>query len=310
MTEKKSLWGRLKAGLQKSSTKISDGLKSIVTKRKLDPDTLDSIEELLITSDMGLESASKFTQALANERLDQDITIDEVKSHLAASISDTLAPVAAPIKINQSHKPHVVLVVGVNGSGKTTTIGKLAKTWRRDGLKVQMVAGDTFRAAAVQQLQTWGQRLDIPVFSRGQGADSAGLVFDALQQANKDTTDVMLIDTAGRLHNKADLMEELKKINRVIQKLDPTAPHSVILVLDATTGQNAHQQVKVFQELVGVTGLILTKLDGTAKGGVVVALAAKFGLPVHAVGCGESADDLRPFAADDFARNLVGLHGS
>ena len=307
--KKGGLWSRLKQGLKRSSDRLGDGLKTIFVSRKLDQATLDELEELLITSDLGPETAAHLTTNLGKQRLDQEITIEEVKAFLATAIEGILDPIAKPLTLDTTHKPHVVLVVGVNGSGKTTTMGKLAKQWKDQGLSVMMAAGDTFRAAAVEQLQIWGQRLNVPVISGTPGADAAGLAFDALTKAQSLGADVLLIDTAGRLQNKAHLMEELKKIQRVLGKVDPSAPHSTLLVLDGTTGQNAHSQVHNFQEIIGLTGLVITKLDGTARGGVVVSLAQKFGLPIHAVGVGETADDLRPFTSRDFARNLVGLEG-
>lgn len=305
-SQKTGWWSRLRQGLKKSSDRIGDGLKSILTKRKLDQETVDDLEELLITSDLGVETAGFLANALAKERMDQDVDVEEVKEFLAKSITDILEPIAKPLEILPK-RPHVVLIVGVNGSGKTTTIGKLAKLWQDQGLKIHMAAGDTFRAAAVEQLQVWGKRLNIPVLAKAHGADAAGLAYDALVQAKEAQADVLLIDTAGRLHNKAHLMEELKKIVRVLSKMDPEAPHSTVLILDATTGQNAHNQVQTFNEMVGLTGLVMTKLDGTARGGVVVALARKFNIPIHALGVGETAEDLRPFTPRDFARNLVGL---
>jgi fused signal recognition particle receptor len=300
-------WSRLKQGLKKSSDKLSDGLKTIFVARKLDQTTLDELEELLITSDLGVEAASTLTSELGKQRLDQDITIEEVKAYLATSIEGILDPVAKPLEINAAHKPHVILVIGVNGSGKTTTMGKLAKLWQDQGLSVMMAAGDTFRAAAVEQLEIWGQRLGVPVVSGATGSDAASLAYDALDKAQQAKADILLIDTAGRLQNKAHLMDELKKIQRVLAKIDESAPHSTLLILDGTTGQNAHSQVQHFKEIIGLTGLIVTKLDGTARGGVVVSLAQKYKLPIHAIGVGESADDLRPFTSRDFARNLLGL---
>ncbi|MCE3230556.1 MAG: signal recognition particle-docking protein FtsY [Alphaproteobacteria bacterium] len=300
-------WSRLKQGLKRSSDRLGDGLKTIFVSRKLDQKTLDELEELLITSDLGVETAARLTGELAKQRLNQDVTLEEVKAFLANAIEVILDPVAQPLLPDQTRKPHVVLVVGVNGGGKTTTMGKLARQWKNQGLSVMMAAGDTFRAAAVEQLQVWGQRLGVPVVSGASGADAAGLAYDALLQAQQAGADVLLVDTAGRLQNKAHLMEELKKIQRVLTKLDATAPQSTLLILDGTTGQNAHSQVQTFQEMIGLTGLIITKLDGTARGGVVVSIAQKFGLPIHAIGVGESADDLRPFTARDFARNLLGL---
>lgn len=305
--DKSGWWSRLKKGLKRSSDRLGDGLKTIFVARKLDQPTLDELEELLITSDLGVEVASRLTTDLGKQRLNQDISLEEIKAFLANAIELILTPMAQPLLLNNSLKPHVILVVGVNGSGKTTTMGKLAKQWKDQGLSVMLAAGDTFRAAAVEQLQVWGQRIDVPVVAGGPGADAAGLAYDALMQAQQAGADVLLIDTAGRLQNKAHLMEELKKIQRVLGKIDESAPHSTLLILDGTTGQNAHSQVQNFKEIIGLTGLIITKLDGTARGGVVVSLAEKFGLPIHAIGVGEAADDLRPFTSRDFARNLLGL---
>jgi len=306
--ESKLGWlGRIKAGLSRSSSRLAQGIGDLFTKRKLDAQALEELEELLIAADLGVSTATKVTARLAKNRFDQEISPDEIKQALAEEISAILAPVAKPLALDPARKPHVVLMVGVNGSGKTTTIGKLAKYYRGQGLKVTMAAADTFRAAAVEQLKVWGERTGCPVVAREQGADAAGLAFDALSEAAKRGDDLLLIDTAGRLQNKADLMAELQKMVRVLKKQDPSAPHDVLLVLDSTVGQNAHAQVEIFKELTQVTGLVMTKLDGTARGGVVVALAEKFGLPVHAIGVGEGADDLRPFEAQAFARSLVGL---
>ncbi len=308
MSENKSGWfGRLKAGLSRSSTKLGDGISGIFTKRKLDQAALDDLEDLLITSDLGVQAAARLTADLAKSRFDKDISPQEVRRALAADIAAILEPVARPLTPDPARKPHVVLVVGVNGSGKTTTIGKMAKHYTDAGLKVRLAAGDTFRAAAIEQLQLWGTRTGCPVVAGKPGADAAGLAFGALETARREGDDLLLIDTAGRLHNKADLMAGLQKINRVLKKLDESAPHDVLLVLDATTGQNAHAQVETFKELVKVTGLAVTKLDGTARGGVLVALAERFALPVHAIGVGETAEDLRPFEAQDFAESLMGL---
>ncbi|MCW8916681.1 MAG: signal recognition particle-docking protein FtsY [Magnetovibrio sp.] len=299
---------RLKAGLGKTSSRITGGIGNLFTgKRRLDDATLEELEEVLITADMGVSTAAKIAGGLAKTRFDQEITEDEVRETFAADITTILEPVAQPLEIRAELKPHVILVCGVNGAGKTTTIGKLAKQFSDEGKKVMMAAGDTFRAAAIEQLQVWGQRTNTPVIARDIGADAAGLAYDALEQAKAEAIDVLLIDTAGRLQNKTHLMEELEKIVRVIKKVDANAPHDVVLVLDATVGQNAHAQVDTFKQAVNVTGLVMTKLDGTAKGGVVVALADKFQMPVHAIGVGEGVDDLRPFAANDFARNLMGL---
>ncbi len=304
---KKGWFQRLKEGLSRSSNKLSDGIAGIFTKRRLDDDALEELEELLITADLGVATARSLTARLAKERFDKEISPEEVREALADDITKILEPVARPLEIEATAKPHVVLVIGVNGSGKTTTIGKLAKHYRDLGQSVMLAAGDTFRAAAIEQLQIWGERIGAPVIAKETGADSASLAFDALTTAKHEGFDLLLIDTAGRLHNKTDLMDELAKIRRVLAKIDPEAPHDVLLVLDATTGQNAISQVSTFKELVDVTGLVITKLDGSAKGGILVALAEKFGLPVHAVGVGEGAEDLRTFKARDFARGLLGL---
>jgi len=298
---------RVKAGLSRSSSRLTQGISDLFTKRKLDDEALEELEELLITADLGVATASRITKLLAKTRFDQEITGEEIRLAMAEEIATVLEPVALPLVPNPALKPHVVLVVGVNGAGKTTTIGKLAKNFKDQGLSVSMAAGDTFRAAAVEQLKVWGERTGCPVVAREQGADAAGLAFDALREAQARNDDLLLIDTAGRLQNKTDLMAELQKIVRVIKKHDETAPHDVLLVLDATVGQNAHSQVEIFKEMTAVSGLVLTKLDGTARGGVLVALAEKFKLPVHAIGVGEQADDLRPFEAQSFARSLMGL---
>ena len=300
-------FSRLKAGLTRSSSKLADGIGGIFTKRRLDAAAIAELEELLITADLGVGCAATLTAELARGRFDKHITPQEVRENLADQIAEILAPVARPLAIDATAKPHVVLVVGVNGTGKTTTIGKLAKQWRDRGERVMLAACDTFRAAAIEQLQAWGERCGCPVVAGKPGADAAGLAYDALIRARDEGADVLLIDTAGRLHNKAELMAELEKISRVLNKLDDRAPHDCLLVLDATVGQNAHAQVETFQRLVAVTGLAVTKLDGTAKGGVLVALAQKFALPVIAIGIGESIDDLRPFEARPFARALMGL---
>jgi fused signal recognition particle receptor len=301
-----SFLSRLKEGLSRSTQKLSGGITAVFKKRRLDEEALEELEDLLISADLGTEAARKVIASFRRTRFGKEVTDEEIKHALAEEIGMILAPVARPLELDPMRKPHVVLVVGVNGTGKTTTIGKLAQLYREQGKRAVMAAGDTFRAAAVEQLQIWGERTETPVVAGGKNADSAGLAFDALTKAKADYADVLLIDTAGRLHNKAALMEELAKIIRVLRKKDPTAPHSVLLVLDATTGQNALQQVKVFKEMVAVTGLIVTKLDGSARGGIVVALAEAYGLPVHAVGVGEKVSDLRPFDAGEFARGLVG----
>ena len=299
-------FNRLKEGLTRSTQKLTTGISTAFTRRKLDDAALEELEELLIAADLGPAAAGEIIAEFRRSKFGRDVTDEEVKQSLVEEIAAILAPVAQPLEIDRTLRPHVVLVVGVNGTGKTTTIGKLALQYQQQGLRPVLVAGDTFRAAAVEQLQVWGSRTGAPVVSGPPKADAAGLAFDALTRARAEGADVLLIDTAGRLHNKAALMEELAKIIRVLQKQDPAAPHSVLLVLDATTGQNAVEQVRVFSDLVAVTGLVVTKLDGSARGGIVVALAQAFGLPVHAVGVGEQAGDLRPFEAMDFARGLVG----
>ena len=302
-----SWFQRIKDGLRKTSSRLASGITDIFTKRKLDDAAVEELEDLLVMSDLGPSTAAKLAAAIAKERFDKEVEPEEIRAALAEEVTKILAPVAKPLSIDGAKKPHIVLVAGVNGSGKTTTIGKLAKHLRAEGKSVMLAAGDTFRAAAIEQLKVWGERTGAPVVAKDQGADAAGLAFDAVERATREGIDVLLIDTAGRLHNKAGLMEELKKVIRVIRKLDETGPHHVLLVLDATTGQNALVQVGTFQEMVDVSGLVVTKLDGTAKGGVLVALAEKYGLPVHAIGVGEQADDLRPFEARDFARGLMGL---
>ncbi len=308
MSEEKRSWlQRLKSGLARSSARLAEGIGTIFAKRRLDDASLAELEELLIATDMGVGIAGEVTEKLRRTRFNQEVSPEEIKEAVASEVARLLEPVAKPLRIDPNLRPHVVLVVGVNGSGKTTTIAKLAKQQRDEGRKVVLAAGDTFRAAAVEQLRIWGERTGCKVVTRPQGADAAGLAFDALEAARADGADLLLIDTAGRLHNKADLMAELQKIVRVLKKLDPAAPHTVLLVLDATTGQNAHAQAETFRAMIGVTGLVMTKLDGTARGGVLVSLAEKYGIPVHAIGVGESAEDLRPFEAESFARSLAGL---
>lgn len=306
LSEKKASWfNRLKSGLNRTSSKLTEGISGLFTKRKLDADTLDDLEDLLIQADLGVETSMRITQALSQGRYQKGISADDVRQVLAEEVTRVLHPVARPLEISSDHKPHVVLMVGVNGTGKTTTIGKLAQRYAREGKKVMMAAGDTFRAAAIDQLKVWGERSGTRVISREVGADASGLAFDALKEAQSGAYDLLLVDTAGRLQNKQALMDELEKVIRVLKKLDPTAPHNVLLVLDATTGQNALGQVEVFRQRAGVTGLILTKLDGTARGGIIVAIAEKFGLPVHAIGVGEGIDDLQPFAAETFAKAIA-----
>ncbi len=299
-------FSRLKQGLSRSTQKLTGGLTTGFTRRKLDDAALDELEDLLIGADLGPAVARRVIAEFRRTRFGRDVTDEEVRTALSGEIAAILDPVAKPLVIDPAHRPHVVLVVGVNGTGKTTTIGKLALDYVGQGLRPILVAGDTFRAAAVEQLQVWGERTGARVISGKPEADAAGLAYDALTQATAENADILLIDTAGRLHNKAALMEELRKMIRVLRKADPTAPHSVLLVLDATTGQNAVNQVRVFRDMVDVTGLVVTKLDGSARGGIVVALAEEFAIPVHAVGVGEQAGDLRPFEALDFARGLVG----
>ena len=297
---------RLTQGLSRSAGKLTEGIGAVFVKRKLDDAALEDLEDLLIGADLGTEVTKRIIANFRRTRFGREVGDAEVKQALSEEIAEILAPVARPLVITPERAPHVVLVVGVNGNGKTTTIGKLAQQYKEQGLKPMLAACDTFRAAAVEQLQVWGQRTGAPVVSAPANSDPAGLAFDAIARARAEGCNVLLIDTAGRLHNKTALMEELQKIIRVIKKQDPTAPHSVVLVLDATTGQNAVQQVGVFREMVDITGLIVTKLDGSARGGIVVALAEEYGLPVHAVGVGEQVGDLKPFFPMDFARGLLG----
>ena len=300
---------RLRSGLGKSAAALTENLNLGFSKRKLDRGALDELEEILITADLGVGTAAKLRDNFAANRFDQEVTSEEVRSALADDIATILAPAAVPLIPDPANRPHVILVCGVNGSGKTTTVGKLAKSYQDQGLSVYLAAADTFRAAAVEQLRVWGDRAGVPVIAGETGADAAGLAYDALEQVQRANADVLMIDTAGRLQNKTELMAELEKIVRVVQKIDPAAPHSRLLVLDATVGQNAHSQVETFAASIAISGLILTKLDGSARGGVVVALAERFGIPVHAVGVGEQAEDLRPFDAREFARSLFGLDG-
>jgi fused signal recognition particle receptor len=305
--EKKGWLSRLRDGLAKSTKRVTESITGLFTKKKLDQETLNELEDALIQADLGVAVATRLVEKLGKERFGKEVTDEEVRAAFADDIAEILQPVAVPLAIDAVRKPHVVLVIGVNGSGKTTTIAKLANLYRGEGRSVILAAGDTFRAAAVEQLKVWGDRAGVPVVSKPTGADAAGLAYEALERARAEKTDVLLIDTAGRLHNKTNLMEELAKIVRVIRKIDPEAPHSCLLVLDATTGQNAHAQVETFKAMSPVDALVVTKLDGSAKGGVLVALAEKFKLPVVAIGVGEGIDDLRPFEARAFARGLMGL---
>jgi fused signal recognition particle receptor len=296
---------QLRQGLARTSDALSDNL-SALSRRKLDEDTLDQFEEVLIKADLGVAMAARIRAQIAKGRFDRGLDADEVRDILAEEIAKLLEPLAAPFELAPGARPHVYLVVGVNGTGKTTTIGKMAHQFKRRGSSVMLAAADTFRAAAIDQLKIWGQRVDAEVVAKEAGSDPAGVAFEALERARAEGTDVLLIDSAGRLQNKQDLMAELAKIVRVLKKLDPAAPHGVILVLDATTGQNALNQVEIFKEIAGVTGLVVTKLDGTARGGILVAIAERFKLPIHAVGIGEGFDDLKPFDAQDFARAIAG----
>ena len=302
-----SWWQKLKQGLARSSSSIGQGITDLFTKRKLDSGTLEEFEDVLIRADLGLTVATRIVEAVGKGRYGKEIEGEEVKAILAEEVTRTLTPVAIPLSIDGSKKPFVILMVGVNGSGKTTTIGKLAAKFRDEGRSVMLAAGDTFRAAAIEQLQVWGDRTGAKVIARPQGSDASGLVFDAFAAADEAKTDILLVDTAGRLQNRTELMAELEKIIRVIKKRDATAPHAVLLVLDATVGQNALSQVEIFSKIAGVTGLVMTKLDGTARGGILVALAEKFGLPVHFIGVGEGIDDLEPFEAGEFGRAIAGL---
>ncbi len=300
-------WRRLTGGLKKTSSALGGAISDLVAKRKLDAETIAAIEDVLIRADLGLDTADRIAAALGASRYEAGISPAEVKAVLAAEIEKVLAPVAQPLAVDAAKKPFVILVAGVNGSGKTTTIGKLAAKFRDEGRTVMLAAGDTFRAAAIDQLKIWGERTGAAFFAGAAGADAAGLVFDALRAAKERSIDVLLVDTAGRLQNRSELMDELQKLVRVIKKLDTSAPHAVLLVLDATVGQNALSQVEIFGKAVGVTGLVMTKLDGTARGGILVAIAAKFAVPVHFIGVGESVDDLAAFSARDFARAVAGI---
>jgi fused signal recognition particle receptor len=300
-------WQRLSAGLKRSSSALGGAIAHVVAKRQLDEATIEEIENELIRADLGAETAGRIATELRYGRFNTAITAEEIKEVVAAEVEKELAGVAAPLAIDAAKRPFVILVAGVNGSGKTTTIGKLAARLRRDGRTVMVAAGDTFRAAAIEQLKIWADRTGAAFIARGAGADPAGLAFDALAAARERNIDVLLIDTAGRLQNRSELMGELQKVVRVIKKIDDSAPHATLLVLDATVGQNALSQVEIFKKDIGVTGLAMTKLDGTARGGILVAIAARFKMPVHFVGVGEAVDDLAPFSARDFARAIAGL---
>jgi fused signal recognition particle receptor len=302
-----SWWLRLRQGLARSSSSIGQGLTDIFTKRKLSSDMLEDLEDVLVRADLGVTAATRIAALVGKGRYDKQIAPEEVRVILADEIERILTPVAKPLELDGGKKPFVILVVGVNGSGKTTTIGKLAAKFTAEGKSLMLAAGDTFRAAAIEQLRIWGGRMNAPVISREPGADAAGLAFDAIKAAQEQNIDILLMDTAGRLQNRTELMAELEKIVRVMKKVDADAPHAVLLVLDATVGQNALSQVEIFGRVAGVTGLVMTKLDGTARGGILVAIAEKFGLPVHFVGVGEQADDLEPFTARDFARAIAGF---
>ncbi len=304
---KRSWWQRLTGGLKRTSSALGSAITDLVAKRKLDAETIAEIKDALIRADLGVGTADRIAAALGARRHEAGISADEIKGVVAAEIEKALVPVAHPLAIDPAIKPFVILVAGVNGSGKTTTIGKLAAKFKADGRSVMLAAGDTFRAAAIEQLKIWSERTGATFIARSAGADAAGLVFDAVRAAKEQSVDVLLIDTAGRLQNRTELMEELEKVVRVMKKVDPSAPHAVLLVLDATVGQNALSQVELFRKAVGVTGLVMTKLDGTARGGILVALATKFGVPVHFIGIGEGIDDLSPFSARDFARAVAGI---
>jgi fused signal recognition particle receptor len=300
------MFARLKAGLTRTATVLSSGLTGLLTKQRLDAETIEGLEEALIRADLGANLARRLAAEIAEGRYDAEISEKEIREHLATAITRVLQPSARPFIVDDARKPYVVLVAGVNGTGKTTTIGKLAAKLRNQGKRVTLAAGDTFRAAAIEQLKIWGERAGADVIARAPGSDAAGLAFEALEKAKNENSDVLLIDTAGRLQNKAGLMAELQKVARVLKKLDSAAPHAAVLVLDATTGQNAISQVEAFQAAVPLTGLVMTKLDGTAKGGILVALADRFALPIHFIGVGEGIDDLQVFDAPSFARALTG----
>ncbi|WP_281493548.1 signal recognition particle-docking protein FtsY [Ancylobacter koreensis] len=300
-------WKRLTQGLTRTATELQTGITDLFTKRQLDASTIEEFEDVLIRADLGVENAAHIGEILRLGLFNRNISGEEVREAVAGEIEAILTPVARPLQFEAAGKPFVLLMVGVNGSGKTTTIGKLASTLKAQGKKVVLAAGDTFRAAATEQLKVWAERTGASLVARGPGADAAGVAYDGIEKARAEGADVLIVDTAGRLQNRAELMAELEKIVRVIKKQDPSAPHAVVLTLDATVGQNALAQVEAFQRVAGVTGLVMTKLDGTARGGILVAIAAKYRLPIHLIGVGEGIDDLQPFAARDFARAIVGL---
>lgn len=303
--KKRGFFGRLTEGLSRTSQKLTGGVSDIFTKKKLDEDTIEELEDLLISADLGMDATERVISRLRKERVGQDVSGADVREVLASVIAETLEPLEKPLTIDPARKPHVILVAGVNGAGKTTTIGKLAAKYTAQGHSVLLAAGDTFRAAAIEQLKVWGERTGSPVLTKPHGADAAGLSYEAIETARAHGHDVLMIDTAGRLQNRSELMDELSKIVRVIKKLDPEAPHDTLLVLDATVGQNAIRQAEAFSETAGVTGLVMTKLDGTARGGILVALGDQFGIPIHHIGIGEGIDDLRDFNARDFARAMT-----
>ena len=298
---------RLLGGFRKTSDKLSDNLSGVVGTARLDATTLDDVEDALILSDLGPTAAARIREHLAEQRFGRDIDEQGLREAVAEEIAAILRPVARPLEVTAFPRPQVVLVIGVNGSGKTTTIAKLAHLFQEQDYSVMLAAGDTFRAAAIGQLSVWAERLGIPIVQGPEGGDPASVVFDAVKQATEIGSDVLIVDTAGRLQNKSELMDELAKIRRVLGRLNPEAPHDVVLVLDATNGQNALSQIEIFKEVAGVTGLIMTKLDGTARGGVLVAAAERYGLPIHAIGVGETIDDLRPFDPDLVAKVIAGL---
>ena len=301
---------RVRSGFRKTSDRLGDNLSGLLTRASLDAPTLDQIEEALIASDLGPATAAKVRARLAGERFEKGLTEAAVRAVVAEELEKILKPVAEPLEIDAFPRPQVILVVGVNGSGKTTTIAKLAHLFEEQDYSVLLAAGDTFRAAAIEQLRVWADRIGVPIITGPEGGDPSAIVFDGVRKATAEGIDVLIVDTAGRLQNKKELMDELAKIRRVLGRLNPAAPHDVVLVLDATTGQNALSQIEVFREVAGVTGLVMTKLDGTARGGVLVAAAEKFGLPIHAIGIGEGIDDLRPFNPAHAARAIAGARGA